>query len=257
MTPTQIIRHVNDGANFYVDFFADADHMSRIQTPHYTYTEPKPGEQGINFVYNIALENLPKDEQAAQINAIKALHMPAWWNLQCDDDLYKLIFGKEKSHAIAEPVDGDELYMALLPGELNARRRLPKGIKIKKVVSAADFAHWAKFQNDVLCGGHQDIHPQKHYRWCGNGKLRCFAAYCDNDIISVASIMRNDAACSLEFVATHPDYRRQGLASAVCSETILDAFESGAEIVTLRAINPGTRQLYCDTLGFTVYNFAL
>jgi len=57
-------------------------------------------------------------------------------------------------------------------------------------------------------------------------------------------------------VATGPAHRRQGLASGVCAAAIADAFAHGAELVTLRASNEGTRGLY-TSLGFKIYNEAI
>ncbi|MCL2696435.1 MAG: GNAT family N-acetyltransferase, partial [Clostridiales bacterium] len=75
----------------------------------------------------------------------------------------------------------------------------------------------------------------------------------DGQIVAVAAIEPDGADASLEFVATDPAHRRQGLASGVCAAAVEDAFVRGAEIVTLRAGNEGTKELY-TALGFRIYN---
>ena len=107
-----------------------------------------------------------------------------------------------------------------------------------------------------LFDAYSDIHPINHYHLCRDGFINCFACYDGNTVVAVASIMDNQGICSLEFVATAPNYRRKGLAKAVCAIAIKDAFKNGASIITLRAFQPGTRALY-TSLGFKIYNYAL
>lgn len=255
MEPAEIIRHINDGANFYLKFFGDAEHMEYHSNGVYSYVKPKDGEEGIRFVFDIRLENLTRDEQAKYIEEIKGLDMPVWWDLQPPAELYPLIHNREKETFPKEPADGDELYMAMFPDEL--KRPAPQsGICIKRVDSSAGFAVWAELQNAVLCGGYRDVHPINHFRWCEKGLMDCYLCYKGSVPAAFSSVMNNSGICSLEFVGTHPEYRKQGLAKAVCFAALKNAFEKGEKLVTLRAMNPGTRELYTG-LGFRIYNSAL
>lgn len=257
MTDAEIIKYVNDGAEFYLKFFADAEHMEFIDNSIYCLIKPKANEQGINFIFNIRLENLPRDEQIKYIAEIKSLKIPAWWNLQTSDELYQLIHGKPKEKLVEEPLDGDEIYMAILPDELKQISTTHDEIVIKKVDNSQNFAIWANFVNDVMNGGYPDIHPINHFHWCKRGLINCFICYKNGIPISVASIINSDSVSSLEFVATYPDFRRQGFAKAVCYHAMKDAFDNGSSIITLRAINPGTKELYNKKLGFKIYNYAI
>lgn len=254
MTEQEIIKHVNDGANFYLNFFGNAAHMEYHKNDFYSYIYPKQGEHGVSFAFNVKLENLSKGEQLEKIAELKSLNMPVWWNLQASDDLYRLIHGKEKT--ITELVDGDELYMAIFPTELINQEKTRTDIVIRKVGTPAAFKEWATAVNTIMFDGYADIHPVNHYHLCKKGMINCFTCYYAGVAVSFASVMDDNKICSLEFVATNPNYRRQGFAAAVCSEAMEDAFINGAKIITLRALQPGTRELY-TSLGYKIYNNAL
>lgn len=255
MTDFEIIKYVDNGANFYLQFLGNAQHMKYYDNGVYSYIMPKEGEQGIRIIFNIRLENFSPKEQIEKIAEIKTLNMPVWWNLKSSNKLYKLIHGKEKEKVTGELPEGEELYMAIFPNEQVDVKPVNE-IVIKKVDSQNGFASWAKFVNDVMNGGYIGIHPQNHYHLCQKGIINCFSCYKNNTLVAVSSIMNNDNISSLEFVATDPAHRREGLAKAVCSEAIKNAFDNGSKIITLRAVNPGTRELY-TSLGFRIYNYAL
>lgn len=77
--------------------------------------------------------------------------------------------------------------------------------------------------------------------------------YRDNNPVSVAAIMDNNGAASLEFVGTIPEMRKKGFARAVCEKAVCDAFCDGASIITIRAINAAAARLY-QSIGFKAYN---
>ena len=256
MTDSEIIRYMDDGVYFYLDFFADAKHMERIDTGFYRYMRPLPGEQGISFVYYIRLEQLPKGQQLEKIAEIKRFGTHTWWPLLTSDELYRLIHGRDREQAPLDPPDGEELYMAVTSEGQIPDVPLPGDTAIQRVRNEETFAVWAGAVNDWLHGGNQYVHPQNHYSDCATGKIRCYICYKDKHPVSVCSIMDNGGICSLEFVATHPDFRRQGFAKSTCAFAMKAAFHDGANIITLRADNPGTRELY-TSLGFKIYNYAI
>ncbi|MCL2300806.1 MAG: GNAT family N-acetyltransferase [Firmicutes bacterium] len=230
MTGREIIKRVDDGANNYIRMFGEAPHMESIDNGVYRIIRPKKGEQGIKFICDVRPERLDKKI----IRKIKRLKMPVWWPLQTQKP-------------------GDELYMAAFPGEMIAHE---KAKFARRAETPEDFARWAASANGGFDVAYACIHPQYHYPLCQRGALRCYFIEVDGQIAATAAIMTDGANASLEFVATEKTHRRQGLASGVCAAAIADAFARGAEIVTLRAGNEGTRELY-TSLGFKIYNEAL
>ena len=239
VTGSEIIRRVDDGANYYVRLFGEAPHMESIDNGVYRVIRPRKGEQGVQFVCDIRPDRLDKK----RVREIKRLRMPVWWPLLLPDPLKKAI--KRKL--------GSELYMAVFPGKLVSCGKAQPAMQVE---SAADFARWAAAVQRFFGDACAYIHPQHHYPLCQSGAMRCYFIERDGQVIATASILREGPNASLESVAVDPAFRRQGLASGVCLAAIEDAFARGAEIVTLRAQNPGTRELY-TSLGFRIYNYAL
>ncbi|HOP10248.1 MAG TPA: GNAT family N-acetyltransferase [Oscillospiraceae bacterium] len=252
MTNHEILKHIDDGANFYLCLFGNAEHMETIDTGYYTFVAPKPSQPGITFVFDIRLEHLPVETQREKAAEIRALKMPIWLDLLASDELYKLINGREKVHKQTID-DNDEVYMALLSKEQLPSSKISDDIKIVKVRTAEEFAQWADLTNRLLNGGYPDMHPIFHYPLCQKGLMRCYILYKQEKPAAVAAIMDNKGVDSLEFVATVPELRRMGLAKTVCTQAISDAFQNNAQIITVRAINAAARDLYAS-LNFKIYN---
>lgn len=256
MTGQEIIRYVNDGAIFYLRFFGDAKHMEYYKGDYYSYIQPKQGEHGVKFAFDVKLDNLPESVCIEKIAELKSLKMPVWWDLQLSDGLYRIIHGKDKAKPNSEPADGDELYMAILPDEYVYLADSSPNITIEKVDTPAAFEEWTTAVNNIMFDGYPDIHPTNHYHLCEKGLINCFTCYHGDLPVSFSSIMDNDKVCSLEFVATDPNYRQRGFARIVCLEAMKSSFDNGAKIITLRALQPRTRELY-TSLGYKIYNHVL
>ena len=254
MTEKEIIRHINDGADYYVSLFGQAEHMEKIETESYSYVKPKGDAYGISLVYHVCLDHLPKEKQQAVISEIKALDMPVWFDLTASDEAFRSFFGREKMHGQRVFAEDDEVYLALLPNEKHdfpAQER-----PVIRVNTAEAFAVWAELCNDVLSDGLQDLHPEYHYPLCQKGLMECYLLFDGQHPASACAILNHQGIASLEFVATKPALRRKGYAKAVCAAAIDAAFAQNAKIITVRAANAAASQLY-QSLGFRVYNYAL
>jgi ribosomal protein S18 acetylase RimI-like enzyme len=249
MTELEIVRHIDDGAKFYLDFFGDAPHMDRIDNGMYTTISPKKGEQGVRFVYDLRLEELDDNAAQNELAKLKATGLPIWWGLYPLHSvrIRNLLFGDEFTPK--PPVDGDEFYMAMLP---SGEPLTPiSGAEIRRVKTADDFKLFADIANLVFANGYGDIHPENHYHWCKDGRMAAYIAYSEGEAVSVAAVLNHNGVCSLEFVATLPDFRRRHFAEAASIAAINGAFTDGAKIITLRAFDPA-RRLY-EKLGFETY----
>lgn len=251
MEAREILHCIDRGANRYIHLFGMAEHMEVTQTAHYKVLKPKEGEYGICFVYDIDLDALTDTEQDEQIAQIKALGYPWWLDLCASDALFYKFFGKERVHGQTQFADNDEVYMAMLPEELPAQEN--ENTEVVRVCTQEQFAAWAKVANDVLSGGMEDLHPVYHWPLCEHGLMECYTLYKETQVVAVAAIIVSEGSASLEFVATVPGKRRCGFATAVCDQAVRAAFENGAGIVTVRAIDAAAAKLYA-TLGFKVYN---
>lgn len=250
MTHREIIQHIDDGANYYVGLFGEAVHMERVDGEFYSYIKPKAGEQGISFIYKVHIDELPSERKKAVIDEMKSMKMPIWLGLLASDETAFLFSGKEPAHERTEPGEDDEVYMAMLPED--RKEYCESCHQIIRVHSADEFALWAKISNDIFAGGYPDIHPVNHFVWCEKSGVKCYILYHGEVPVSIAAIMDNNGAASLEFVGTVPEMRKRGFAKAVCEKAISDAFADGASIVTLRAVNAATARLY-GSMGFKAY----
>jgi ribosomal protein S18 acetylase RimI-like enzyme len=207
---------------------------------------PKEGENGINFIYDLRLEELSDEESKARITEMKGRSIPIWWPL-CSEKVQRLIHGD--NYVPQPPTGSDEFYMALLPE--SQPDDISVNAAINQVKTAADFKIWAGMVNQIFANGYQDIHPVNHYHWCVKGWLIPYIAFIGGTHAAVASVLNNNGVASLEFVGTLPEFRRQGLARVVSVKAVRDIFANGAKIVTLRAFYPAV-QLY-QSMGFHIY----
>lgn len=254
MTEKEIIKYIDDGANFYISALGDAEHMEIVERAFYRYVRPKTDEHGIRFIFDVRLDGLPMDQMRKIVSEIKALHMPVWLSLSASDELFYLFFGKSKIHGQTVFEEEDEVYMALLPTRETNDQAC--GHSIIKVKSPTEFAVWAEITNCIFADGRPDVHPSFHYPLCHNGIMKCYILYNADTPAAVCAVLNNHGIASIEFVATIPEMRRNGYAKAVCVKAIHDAFSDGAKIITVRAANAAASKLY-QSLGFKAYNYAL
>ena len=81
-----------------------------------------------------------------------------------------------------------------------------------------------------------------------NGVLSGYRADHDGQPAAVALALHHKDDCGISFVATVPDARRQGLATAVMRQALQDAIAQGCTTTTLQATDVGER-LYTN-LGY-------
>lgn len=245
MTRAEAVSYIDRGAEFYIDLFSRAEHMEKVKREHYSFVRPKGDIYGIRFVYEVRLDGLPPEELREQAAEIKALEMPVWLGLGTSREAVLACTGRETLEPPGEPSMEDEAYMWM-----QERPEYTVGTEVTEVKSQAEFAEWAGVVNGVLGHGKEDLHPVYHYPLCRDGLLRCYMVRGgDGRAVSAAAAAVDREAVSLEFVATVPERRRQGLARAVCRRVVSDAFEKGAGIVTVRAVDGVAARLY-ESIGF-------
>lgn len=254
MTRREIIKHIDNGANFYISLFGRAEHMTMTDNGLFATVQPKAGEQGISFVYNIRIEHLDTSRQIEVVNQIHLLRRPIWLNLLASDQVTRLIFGKPRVHGQTEFGEEDEIYEAMLPED--APSPADCNAQVMQVTTPESFALWTQIVNGLLSEGRQDIHPRGHYSLCREGLLRCYLLYQDGEITAAAAVADNHGIDSLEFVCVQPDFRRQGFGAAICRYAAAEAFANGAKILTVRANSLAAAKLY-QSVGFQIYNDAI
>jgi len=251
MERAEICRHIDEGANFYLRLLGDAKHMEYYSNEYYSVIRPKSGEEGGSSLFNVRLENLTEDEIEQKVDEIKKINIHTWWGFGLSEKMLDAIWkGQQRPQPQPEPNE-EEACMALLPEEKPVYDPLKNSITVKRVDNAEDFKLWANISNKVLHGGYPIMHEENHYHLCEKGVMACYIGYYEKTPAAVSAVMNNNDISSLEFVATLKEYQRKGLAKAVCSKAIDDAFKNGSKIISLRA-SPEGKKLY-QLLGFKIY----
>lgn len=250
MEKTEICKHIDDGANFYLQLLGAANHMEYTDNGFYSIIKPKEGHEGGTSLFNIRLDHLSDGQLMEKVNEIKKLNLHTWWGFNLSERILDIIFEGNRPIPATETND-EEGCMALLPEEKPDYEEMDKSIAVKKVDNAEDFKLWANISNRILHGGYPLMHPENHYHLSEEGVMPCYIAYYNGEVAAVCSIINNKDIASLEFVCTLEEYRRKGLARAVCITAIEDAFKKGSKIITLRAF-PNAKKLYRG-MGFKLY----
>jgi ribosomal protein S18 acetylase RimI-like enzyme len=252
MDARQIIKYVDDGANFYCRQLGNACHMEFKNNGYYSAICPKAGEDGGTSLFDVTLEHLSDEEASQKIAEIKALNVHTWWGLCVSDRISDLIWGRDRPVLTPEQHENDEeLYMAIFPEDRPANNGFTDVIRVKPVVSLDEFGIWADICNAVLHGGYPIVHRVNHFHLCEEGIMSCYLGFYSDKPVAVSAILDNKGISSLEFVATLADYRKKGLARALTVTAINDAFDRGSKIITTRAFAEA-KKLY-KSLGFKIY----
>jgi GNAT superfamily N-acetyltransferase len=252
MRNIEVIRLVDQGANFYCRQLGNASHMEYQNLGYYSIIYPKPGEMGGTSIFNVSLENL-SDEKALQIiDEIKRKNVHTWWGLCLSDRVYKLVFGTEKPVLSEEEHENDEeTYMAMFPEEMPKYETDNKSVQVKKVQQIQEFRIWSDICNLVLHGDYPIIHRENHFKICQDSIMSCYIGHQDETAMGISATLFDDGNASLEFVATLPEYRNKGVATRLCQIAIEDVFSRGAKIITTRAFQDA-KKIY-RKLGFRSY----
>lgn len=250
MKRTEISKHIDDGANFYLRVLGDAEHMEYSDNGYYSIIRPKEGQEGGTSLFNLRLEHLSDEELDEKVSEIKNLNLHTWWGYGLSERMLKAVFGDNRPKPATE-TNEEEGCMALLPDEAPKYEEIKISLTVKKVDNPEDFKLWADISNKILHGGYKLIHPENHYHLSKKGVMPCYIAYYNGTPAAVCSILNNKDISSLEFVATVEEYRKKGLARTVCAAAIDEAFQTGCKIITLRAF-PEAKKLY-SAMGFKLY----
>ena len=232
--------YIDEWANFYLRIFGEADNHELIEKDFYTILRPKDKKWA--SIFNVRLENLKDDDLQKTVNEIKAMNQHVWWN-QYSDRVNDVVFPEGRRGP--SPND-DEVFAVMTPDEMPAYK--DSTIKIVRAESLDDFEI---FQN--ICF-YKTFTSVNFYNLYQKKMLRCYICFADKIPVAGTIVLINGQIYSLEFTSTLPEFRRKGYATAVCQKAIKEAFNEGAEVMTIRAGGgpsaDNTSKLLGKKLGF-------
>jgi hypothetical protein len=151
MERTEICKHIDDAANFYLQLLGDAEQMEYIDNGYYSIIQPKCGQAGGTSLFNIRLEHLSNDELKQKVNEIKELNLHTWWGFGLSERMLTAIWGEKRPEPLPEPND-EEVCMTMLPEEKPVYEEIDMPIIVKKVDNVKDFSLWANINNKIMHG---------------------------------------------------------------------------------------------------------
>ena len=243
-----ILKRIDDAGTLFFDLMGDAAHMEKIQTPRYAMIRPKAGEQGPTTLYDIRLDGLPAPEAKDLVERIKAMGVHVWWDLCFPPEVRTWIFGERPSPG-PEP-NNEESYMAMAADEKPGYSAPSSDLRILRARTGQEFRQWAGLTNALFEEGTL-FHPVHHFRLCREGAMACYIGFIEGRAAGVCCVMRRGDLAALYLVATEPDLRRRGVATALCEFAIGEAVRSGAGLLTACAW-PAAKKL-ARKLGYTYY----
>ncbi len=215
------LHYVDQWANFYLRMLGEADHLELVEKDVYTIFQPKDGKWA--SIFNIRLEDLNEDQLISTVNEIKSMNKHVWWD-QYSDRVNAVVFPEGRS--VPTP-DDDEVFAVMVRSEIPTY--FDETIIVKQAETLDDYKVFNTICFDKTLSAHN------LYNLCCKNMIRCYIGYVDGVPVSVTALLKNSKICSLELSSTLPEYRRNGYAAAVCQTAIKEAFDEGAEVVTIRA----------------------
>lgn len=247
----KIVEHIVQGMEYYMETLALPSHMEKFSDGMCAWVKPKEGAMGPEAVYRVTLGDKTDEEIKLILQSYRDKGLPDYWcvtPLSTPNHIQDILVSLGITEAQAE----NSLGMALNPDEYLGGYAKAKhtDISVQKVNNITDFTIWSDIANKVL---HECrlLDPIAYFPLCESGKLVCYLGYKEDSPVATAATINNNGSATLEFVATLPEYRKQGIAAAVCSAAIEQLIRERAYIITLRARKMGV-SLY-KALGFKVY----
>jgi len=252
MENREIVEHIVHGMEYYVETLALPSHMEKYSDGMCAWIKPREGAMGPEVVYRVNFGD-HTDEQIRQIlQSYRDKGLPDYWcvtPLSTPNHIRDILVSLGIVEAQAENNPG----MALFPDEYRGNWDCEEPVStksVRKVNCKEDFKIWTDIANEVLHGC-QLLDPELYFPLCESGKMTCFLGYRGEVPVSTSATINNNGSATLEFVATLPNYRKQGIAAAVCRAAIEQLIRENAYMITLRAREMGV-SLY-KKLGFKVY----
>lgn len=240
----EMLKYVDAGADFYLRAMGDAEHMEIIDNGIYEIMRSCGNINNLSSIYNIRLDQLSDDELKKTVQDIKNLKIHTWWPLASSDRVIDIIHEKKPVYSIED----FEIYGVMQPEDLPKYPETKGFISIKQVKSLSDFVIWCDLDNNTEHSGTVVFYPKNHMHLVDSGKLTCFIGYVDNMPVATSAILNNKGIVSLEFISTLPDYRKKGIAKELCQHALKYAFNTGANVISVRAVGDG--RTLAKTLGF-------
>lgn len=215
-----------------------------------SWIAPKDGKNGPSLAFRIHLDEENAQKQIEELTAgIREKKVPGLWHIMPDAVPQNVISLLEENgfQDLAGEDAKPEPTMLLYKNDFKPCSKKEGCIVCRRVQTREDFKTWIRVVNTALHGWDM-IDAENYYVWVQSEDIRIYLGEIDGVPVSTAATIQNGDVASLEFVSTLEEYRRRGVALAVCEKALADLWESGVNAVTLGACEESPA-LY-EKLGF-------
>jgi len=233
----EILKIVDEGADFYLRIMGQAAHMKIVDNGIYEYMRSISDINNLSSVYNVRLDHLSDDEMLKAIAEIKAKNTHTWFPLAASERVCDYLYGKNirKKYTINDL----EIYGVMLTDNTPKISNIAEDLDILEIRTMNEFERWCDIDNNIEHNGTIIFYPKNHFHLIKSGKMRCFLGCIGEKAVATCAILDNDGVCSLEFVSVLPEFRLKGYAKKMCVHALQSAFVKKIQSVSVRAIGDG------------------
>lgn len=187
---------------------------------------------------------VPVNEVMGIVERIDKHKVPPFWVFKSN--------GSEKQSQILEQSGFREIYrwqgMVLASEDFQPANETSSAL-IEPVNDKSTMHQWAKIVKDVMLPNLSFTEGLLSH-WFEDENYKVFIAHEQDKAVSAGLAFLNNNVAGLYFIATLPEYRGNGYASALVSSLIKHIIESGSETIVLHASEAGEK-MYLN-MGFTM-----
>jgi len=238
---------IDNWLNFMRRTYAGKGHYQIEDNGIYESMVPIGDAKGVPELYNLRLEDMSDDDLHSAIQEIKSksseYHICPTGMLSARVEM--AYYGRNLVHP-----NEDEIYGIMMPEDMPQYLETPKNLTIKEVNTDDDFTLWCELEPDAFW----KFTCQHHYHLIKEEKMVCFLVYMNDQLVASSEFLNDNGAAAMQYCYVLPDYRRKGIATALCQHTMKHAFHIGAKFVvsfSFPAGAPGHHPLFMK-LGFPI-----
>jgi predicted GNAT family acetyltransferase len=200
--------------------------------------------------------NVPDAENRVRAitNRLKELSVPGYfWVGPCTkpDNLFDLLIQNGWKHLATPPAMVADLANLADP-------KLPEGFSLRRVRTSDDLAVW---QDAVARGFKLPIEVAQMFSPLLSDSMRFYTAYLDEQVVGTTALIIHKDVPGIYCVSTFPEFRGQGIGTAMTTLPLLEARREGYQMGTLQASTMGypiyRRLGFFEVCGIQMFGFGL
>lgn len=186
-----------------------------------------------NMVYNVQINKLK------QVNLSQHLtnNLPPFWVINNNETDLETI-NKLKNNGLREI--NQWAGMGLTTNTFKPSTKVNTQIEIKKITTISELSAWVEVLNQELFSG-QKAEKELFEKVFTNQQFNFYGAFFNDELVGTLLSFHSKNSCGLYLIATKKLFRKQGIATYLVQQSMLDAFEIGKSNIVLQASKAGEK----------------